>query len=289
MILTCPACGTSYTVKDGAIPAAGRQVRCASCKHSWHQAGDAPPTDPAIDEIPAAQPEAAPPEPIEPSTAETPPPAYEHGASDDTGSAAHAMAADVGDHEAVADVPFPADEPIAPAETEALSTIDMSVPLAADPVAASSDGYDWEHGRDSAPAPRRGRGLIVVLALIVVVGALAAAAWFLAPPEWLARAGIAQDSASSPLKLMVTSQDRQKLASGNDLVSLSGRVINPTDATQNVPPLQADLRNGAGKLVYSWTIAPPAASLPPRASASFNAAELGVPADATSLTLRWAS
>nr|MDQ3077479.1 zinc-ribbon domain-containing protein [Pseudomonadota bacterium] len=42
MILTCPACATQYTVKDGAIPPGGRQVRCASCKHSWHQDGDAP-------------------------------------------------------------------------------------------------------------------------------------------------------------------------------------------------------------------------------------------------------
>src|SRR5436190_17067963 len=37
MMLTCPTCGTQYVVKDGAIPPEGRQVRCASCKHSWHQ------------------------------------------------------------------------------------------------------------------------------------------------------------------------------------------------------------------------------------------------------------
>ncbi|HJS40733.1 MAG TPA: zinc-ribbon domain-containing protein, partial [Sphingomicrobium sp.] len=37
MILTCPACDTKYAVKDGAIPPGGRQVRCAACKHSWHQ------------------------------------------------------------------------------------------------------------------------------------------------------------------------------------------------------------------------------------------------------------
>src|SRR6185295_17554211 len=37
MILTCPSCGTQYVVKDGAIPPGGRQVRCAACKHSWHQ------------------------------------------------------------------------------------------------------------------------------------------------------------------------------------------------------------------------------------------------------------
>jgi predicted Zn finger-like uncharacterized protein len=37
MILTCPNCGTQYVVKDGAVPPEGRQVRCAACKHSWHQ------------------------------------------------------------------------------------------------------------------------------------------------------------------------------------------------------------------------------------------------------------
>src|SRR5690349_24939830 len=37
MILTCPNCGTQYVVKDGTIPPEGRQVRCAACKHSWHQ------------------------------------------------------------------------------------------------------------------------------------------------------------------------------------------------------------------------------------------------------------
>lgn len=39
MILTCPACETRYLIADGAIPSAGRQVRCASCKHSWFQTG----------------------------------------------------------------------------------------------------------------------------------------------------------------------------------------------------------------------------------------------------------
>src|ERR1043165_6709046 len=48
MILTCPSCGTQYVVKDGAIPPEGRQVRCASCKHSWHQ--DAPAME-LIDEV----------------------------------------------------------------------------------------------------------------------------------------------------------------------------------------------------------------------------------------------
>ncbi len=39
MLLICPACHTRYVVPDAAIGAAGRQVRCASCKHSWFQQG----------------------------------------------------------------------------------------------------------------------------------------------------------------------------------------------------------------------------------------------------------
>ena len=62
---------------------------------------------------------------------------------------------------------------------------------------------------------------------------------------------------------MLTTSDRQKLESGNELLAISGRVINPTDrdaggaADQGRAAQQGD----RSKLVYSWTIAPPARSL----------------------------
>lgn len=58
MILTCPACATSYFVPDTALTSRGRTVRCQSCAHSWHATPDEP-FELKAEAVPAA-PEAAP-------------------------------------------------------------------------------------------------------------------------------------------------------------------------------------------------------------------------------------
>ncbi len=40
MILKCPSCDAKYEIADGAISAAGRNVRCAACGHYWFQKPD---------------------------------------------------------------------------------------------------------------------------------------------------------------------------------------------------------------------------------------------------------
>jgi predicted Zn finger-like uncharacterized protein len=42
MLLICPECSAKYNVADGAIPSAGRAVRCAACHHGWTQMPEAP-------------------------------------------------------------------------------------------------------------------------------------------------------------------------------------------------------------------------------------------------------
>lgn len=300
MILTCPSCGTQYVVKDGAVPPGGRQVRCAACKHSWHQdpeqtteTGPQPEQEPpAIEEAVTAPP------PTEPA-GEAPPTSEEESIAEATmieprsGPEAEERAyeeaqiehADQGLQEAGEDVER------APGATYQSSQFDISK-------VASEPSADWQEppqpeaqGDEFTPfpaadevEPRRRNPLLSILIIIVLVILLSAAFWFLAPPTFKAKLGLAEIGAS-PLALVTTHMDRQRLESGNELLTVTGRVINRTSQQQDVPPLQAQLRTRAGKVVYSWTIAPPARSLAPGASASFNSAEVNVPSGGDELTI----
>lgn len=263
MILTCPACSTKYVVKDGAIPLAGRQVRCASCKHSWHQEPE------TSDAVAAEQQEkqavaASSHPPVEEPPVETP-------VAEPT---AERVVIDHG-----VDAPPP---PVAPPPGDDRQWVPVAPAAAWDepanqPAAAAPPEDDFEPFYDHEPIDERPKRKWPLLLLLVLLVALAAIAfWFLAPAQIKARVGIASAGASQ-LDVVLTNQNSQKLGSGNILFTLSGRVVNPTDVRQPVPPIQAELLDARKHVVYSWTISPPAASLEPNDSASFNSAEVDVP------------
>jgi hypothetical protein len=143
--------------------------------------------------------------------------------------------------------------------------------------APSGEAVEFEPFYDPEPVAAQRRGIPGLVWLLLIVVAIAVAGWFLAPDAWRQKLGLSA-VVGTPLEIMVTNSDRQKLASGNELFAVSGRVINPTDESQRVPPLRAELLDSTRKrVVYSWTIAPPATTLAPGASASFNSAEVDVP------------
>jgi predicted Zn finger-like uncharacterized protein len=290
MILTCPSCGTQYVVKDGAIPPEGRQVRCASCKHSWHQD---PEEGAALEAGPEIEPQAD--AAVQPEVAEEPEAVPDDG--DESLAEATLIEPRSGpeaEQRAYEEASFETSDEAAPAGGES-----MAAPAEAD--TAESPGAaepDWQEPPQAEaqddeftpfPAsseiePRRRNPILSILVVIIVVILLAAAFWFVAPPEFKARLGLAE-LGTSPLALVTTHMDRQRLESGNELLTVTGRVINPTGKSQDIPPLQAQLKTKAGKIVYSWTIAPPARSLPAGASASFNSAEVNVPPGGDELTI----
>jgi predicted Zn finger-like uncharacterized protein len=293
MILTCPACDTKYVVKDDAIPPGGRQVRCASCKHSWHEEPALVLAEPAD----LADSEFAAPHAPEPAAADEPAGQAAEQAEADQGLAA-APQPDSGQTE---ESPWGAvsAEPIESAvpDAESAGVGDMSIgqPVAAtgewrpaEPVeepAAASDGEEFVGYAPIVDDGGERRRWPAILGFLLLIAAAAAAFWFFAPPEWRERAGIAQ-AGTTPLQLMITSQQRRVLDSGNPIIEISGRVINPTDRAQPVPPIRAELRDTRTKqVVHQWTIDPPARMLEPGSSASFNSAELGIPEAGDQLTL----
>lgn len=269
MILTCPECDTKYVVKDGAIPPGGRQVRCAACKHSWHEN---PPADSAADDVMTpseAAEQADNPPPIEQAFGGPPPPDP------------HVTAEPVVEPPAVAQNEEMVSDYVEPAVEEEERAVAPPSPALPE--------YESDAGDFLIPQfhdePARGGGLKVALIALLIIAAAVAAFWFLAPASLKSKIGLAP-AGSTPLEVMLTNSDRQKLASGNELLAISGRIINPTDVEQAVPPIRAALRNkGSRQLVYQWTIAPPARTLPPRGSASFNSAEVDIPQGGDELTV----
>jgi len=272
MILTCPSCGTQYVVKDGAIPPEGRQVRCASCKHSWHQDPEQQTAAASESEDSAENESIAEATLIDPrSGPEAEERAYEEAMVEDTNAQAEAEPSEL----------HPEAEPDAGgAPSAAPAEADWGAP-------PQAEAADDEFSPFASPGELESKArspIVKLMVVALVVAALAAAFWFFAPPEWKARVGLA-DSGMSPLALVTTHMDRQRLESGNELLTVTGRVINPTSREQDVPPLQAQLRTRTGQVVYSWTIAPPARTLAAGASASFNSAEVNVPPGGDELTI----
>jgi predicted Zn finger-like uncharacterized protein len=286
MILTCPICGTQYVVKDGAIPPQGRQVRCANCKHSWHQDPEAVAEAESAAEEPETLAEATVIEPRSGPEAEER--AYEEAMLEgEPAEAAPEQPAPPSD-QVKEGADLAAEERARDVSADFDMTGTMEVPGAADwnepPVAEGADDEFSPFPAADDVEPRRRSPLRVVLIMILIVVALAVGIYFLAPPEWKARLGIGTGT-TSQLALVTTHMDRQQLASGNQLLTVTGRVINPTESEQAVPPLHAQIRTRGGQVVYSWVIDPPARTLAPGASASFNSAEVNAPAGGDELTI----
>jgi len=143
-------------------------------------------------------------------------------------------------------------------------------------VAGADKAEEFEPFYEPEPVAAAGRRVPILVWILLLVAVLAAAGWFLAPDTIREKLGMS--SGDTDLEVMVTNNDRQRLASGNQLFAVSGRVINPTDKAQPVPPIKAELLDASRqKVVYSWMIDRPATTLAPGASASFNSAEVDVP------------
>lgn len=117
------------------------------------------------------------------------------------------------------------------------------------------------------------------LALASIGGAVA----FYGPARVMALFGIGGAEFDVPLLIMAKAEAPRTQASGAVVQPVSGRIINPTDTDQPLYDILVEMRDAGGRVVYSWTIPRPAATLGPRKSVSFDSATVNPPRNAVKM------
>lgn len=79
--------------------------------------------------------------------------------------------------------------------------------------------------------------------------------------------------------------DRRRLESGNELLAVHGEISNQTDEVQHVPQIKAELKDGQGRVVYAWSIAPPVRELQAHGRVPFDSGQMDVPRGGRTLSL----
>lgn len=283
MIIACPACSTRYVVPDTAISAEGRTVRCAKCRHSWHQEGQE--LDLAnMPEASAVQPPQE--KPARPATVQT----------DDTRPKVDQQNArpgfsDTHRHqeprlEPAASRNDASPPPPAPAPPSVVETR---------PAEPYSDPYEEEVSQFERNPPFRPRRnpLKVWTAIgaaftVITLGTIAAVSYY-GVPDILPFQQHAFAAAQPDLVLdfPAAKQDRRTLPDGSEFFSASGTITNTGRETRKVPSILIVMRNEREAVVYSWVLVPPKTRLAPGESVSINEIATDVPKSAKFAEIGW--
>lgn len=270
MLLVCPSCRTRYVVADSAIGPAGRQVRCANCRHSWFQDGPKSVAPPQLDLPSAVAPAPVPSEP-DPTEAKT----SEQNAPATTPEAG--LASNPSPGFAVFDRPSVSAPPPPEPPTVPISSY-------------GSDGADdrSQFAHEPPFKPRRNPAKLmtyaaVAFALLVALGG--GALWY---SGWLdGRIGLSMQEPD--LKIILHDNLEQgRAADGTPYFIASGTIVNPTAEQQKVPDMLVTLKDSNGRSVYNWKIRAPVKNLAPGATADFSQLRRDVPLAATRISIVWA-
>ncbi|MBF0168968.1 MAG: zinc-ribbon domain-containing protein [Alphaproteobacteria bacterium] len=300
MIITCPACSARFNVADQLIGTTGRVVRCAKCGHKWHQMPEGmegmappppapPPPKPQARPAPAAAAAARPaapkgqaPSPL-PKLAQIPleMPAQggdvkEDGGDDiDLSAALDRVAGEIAESDA-----RHAFQSAAPQQKAAEDRAGRDMP----------DDFDFGEGdpipevftKTGAQAKPEGRSklfgaLILLLTVIIVLGGLAAGAYFLRTkvvemwPDATAfyeAVGIEAEALGAGLKFRNVTSERV-IENNVEMLVVRGVIANISDKSRDLPLVKLSLYDGANLVVGEKVTPPPERSIAPNEETGF--------------------
>ncbi|MBO9714241.1 MJ0042-type zinc finger domain-containing protein [Sphingomonas sp.] len=104
-----------------------------------------------------------------------------------------------------------------------------------------------------------------------------AAILYTGAPGIASQFGLGFGQADTPLRFADKAVDRRNLASGGEMLAVSGKVVNPSGDKQHVPDIRIELLDAKGESVDSWRVTPEVRSLDPNGTIEFNSARVNPP------------
>jgi predicted Zn finger-like uncharacterized protein len=277
MIITCPNCATRYQADASKFPAAGRSVRCARCSHVWHQLGPVPEPDPdaelVVDSAPTPPPAPSPqPAPAAASEPEPEPEAEPEPEPEREPALAH-------EPRAAAFVPTPA------VVADESDDIPVRRPATSAPAAATMPRASWL-GRIAVAG-----GWVLLVALILMIG-WSAVSFRDSIATWVPQTSSFYSVAGLPvtphgLDLVDVAYDNHPQG-GQQVLAVSGKVVNHSTHELNVPLVMVSLYDRGGRELYHWTFEPGVSTLKPGEVAKFRTRLASPPGGTHSLEVRFA-
>ena len=310
MLIVCPNCATSYMIDQAAVGPAGRTVRCARCKTTWHAGGPEPVSDVTafVDGV-IAEAEAH----AGGREADRPAQASGHSASDDDFGAGDREPPDRTDAaDAMPDkqaMPaMPRAEPFAPPPAgeapariaDAPSLVPPQVHDALPEHETASEPADIEsfvERRERMQAQRNkkrrlSRWTAVLLVLFVVQcrgdrrdGTKWCAICRRPPrcsPLWGCRSTCAICNSR-------TCESRKRSWAASSILIVEGSIVSDSDHPTEVPRLRFAARNKAKQEIYTWTMLPSRSILQPGEKLDFRSRLGAPPKDAQDVMVRFFS